>query len=757
MDYRFEFLEYIENGVIVYDLFTLEVAFINKIAKKILNNNLDDNINSISDISSIDSIDNILDNIKAVFLKPSNISDNIIITENIYLKSSSNSSMQVTFECTWFDKSKNLISLVFKDVCEIINKESIIQDYCGKNIKFEEITEFLPSGVLVMNIDEEMSVEYANSEQCRIMGIDESKKNLKTFLKDSIYEEDKDWVISEIYQSFHHQKDVDIEFRMKSSDNTAKWVRLFGRAKQSDDGSILFYSSIKDLSNRREINDKLHLERVLFHKLTEMSEEILFRLDLSTKIIHFLGNRFPKIFNIDDTVAENFPESILERDIIYEEDLPIFNSMLQSFKNGECKLVELRLKMKEGLTWYNIQYNFVKSSENSPLLVVGKLINIQKQKLLEQQAKIDLLTGFYNKINSASEVNKLILEKYKNSSNNKNNSFTFFIIDIDYFKSINDNLGHHFGDIVLHDIASDISNCFRHQDILGRIGGDEFIAVMQDCENLDDIETKARQVCNALQKTFKGKDKSYSISASIGISRYPIDGVSYEMLYQKADIALYQTKENGKNNFTIYSTNLNTKTKQIISQIHTSKRTDALLVNFTVIATVFNLLYETLDIRLSLNTILEYIGLNYKLDRCYIFETLDDGNTFTNDYQWDRGLGFITEERVQYIDESVLLSIFELADEDGAYFTNDIYEISNKDAIEILEKDNVKSMYIVQSLKNKNKRAFFGVEYCREEKILLAQEQRTLFHVARMIFGTLTEFNIIQSLNKKINILENEN
>lgn len=758
MNYEFEFMEYIENGMILQNIETFEIIFINNIARKSLNlsPNIKDSTSqpyiNIDDINNYfiknntyinTSISDLFNKIK-IDLNTNDASSNII-----YFKYSNNISVQVSFDCTWFDKEKSLICIIFQNINESDNTNYDINNINNiKNIKFEEIAEFLPSGVAVMNIDEEMSVQYANSEHYKIMGIDESKKNLQMFLKDIIYEEDKDWVMTDIYHAINNNKDVDIEFRMKTQTNIVKWVRLFGRARKSSNGTILFYSSIKDLSNRREINDKLHLERVLFHKLTEMSDEILFRVDLATNIIHFLGTKFSKIFGFDVSIAENFPECIFEKDKIYSDDLPIFKLMLKSFEDGKIEHIEVRLKIEDELIWHQIQYNFVKSSDNTPLLVVGKLINIQKQKILEEQARIDLLTGFYNKINTMLEVNQLILEQ------GEQGEFTFFIIDLDHFKSINDNLGHHFGDIVLHDISSDIMNCFRQQDILGRIGGDEFVAIMKDTSSPDDIIKKALQVCNMLEKTFTGKESIYTISASIGISRYPEDGVSYDALYKKADLALYQTKENGKNNFTIYSPNISDKTKQIISKIHTSKRIDGFLVNFTVIATVFNLLYETLDIRLSLNTILEYIGTTYKLDRCYIFETLDNGNIFTNDYQWDRELGFITKDRIQYIDESVLMSIFELADEDGAYFTDDIYEISNQDAIEILEKDNVKSMYIVESLKQKEKKAFFGVENCTTKQVLTDQKQRTLFHVARMIFGALTSFNTIESLYKRIKHLE---
>lgn len=731
-------MDYVSEGIIIEEINTLQITYMNNKSREIFN---------ISENGKISEIKQVLKDGNAFHSMHENIMKSLEENNSykgiMYIKNEENSFAEVSFNCTWIDKSKNLIGYVLENVIEIENNNE-------EQFIFKEVAEFLPSGVSVMDMKPELTVTYANHEHYKILGLDESKQEFNSILKESLYEEDKDWVMSEIYDSLHKGTDVDIEFRMKVKGNKLKWVRLFGRAKESATGSTMFYSSLKDLSARREINDKLHLERILLHKITELTSEILFRLDLETNIIHFLGKQFSEVFG-ENPVMENFPYALLKENIIYEEDLPVFHDMLECFDKGIAKLVEVRLNMSEGnVVWHQILYSFIKNSEGKTLLVIGKLINIQKQKWLEEQATIDLLTGFLNKIHTANEINKLLEESESDDEH------VLFIIDIDNFKGINDNLGHHFGDIVLHDIAEDIRNCFRKKDILGRIGGDEFVVVMKDCNDDKIIIDKANMVCNALMKTFTGNKDSYSISASIGVSKYPINGANYDKLYQMADIALYRTKEKGKNNFTIYTTDLQTEQRLTPSTIHRSKRNSNDIIDFTIVLTVFNLLYETSDIRLSLKTILEYLCNAYNVERCYIFQTLDGGNIYRNDFQWEKGKGIIKDDEIISVKEEILMGVFNEADEDGVFYTDNIYVIKEQGIIEILEKDEVVSMFLVESLKTQERKAFFGMDDCKNKRTWTDYEIRTLFHVARIIFGALTGYNVISNLKKSVIELENK-
>lgn len=177
---------------------------------------------------------------------------------------------------------------------------------------------------------------------------------------------------------------------------------------------------------------------------------------------------------------------------------------------------------------------------------VGKVSNINEIKAeqirLEQQASIDSLTGIYN-IATVKSLIKDYLETY-----DSNALCAFLILDIDNFKHINDTFGHHKGDVVLAQTAKLISAAFPN-DLTGRLGGDEFIVFLKNTTK-EDIEKSCKLLCQSLV-TETNDILNMSFSCSIGIT-WALKDKSYEILYQEADAALYETKENNKNGYSFY-------------------------------------------------------------------------------------------------------------------------------------------------------------------------------------------------------------
>lgn len=101
------------------------------------------------------------------------------------------------------------------------------------------------------------------------------------------------------------------------------------------------------------------------------------------------------------------------------------------------------------------------------------------------------------------------------------------IIDIDDFKEVNDNLGHHIGDLVLREVGSNLKLHCGNQDIIGRIGGDEFLVLIKDISDVQAIIKKANDITASFLKTCFEENSDYIISISIGIARYPLDGNNY--------------------------------------------------------------------------------------------------------------------------------------------------------------------------------------------------------------------------------------
>ena len=122
------------------------------------------------------------------------------------------------------------------------------------------------------------------------------------------------------------------------------------------------------------------------------------------------------------------------------------------------------------------------------------------------------------------------------------------MLDIDNFKGLNDTLGHQAGDEFLIELARELKNHFRESDVVGRIGGDEFFALMRNVTEHEQIERKAKDLIDIIQGITE-KHAQVELGGSIGISIYPKDGKTLDDLYAKADAAMYKAKKDGKNKY----------------------------------------------------------------------------------------------------------------------------------------------------------------------------------------------------------------
>ena len=175
--------------------------------------------------------------------------------------------------------------------------------------------------------------------------------------------------------------------------------------------------------------------------------------------------------------------------------------------------------------------------------------NRQKTEAILQSAQTDELTQVYNRKYAEQFAENALKEAEDGSIH------AFFIMDIDKFKEVNDVYGHAVGDVVLRTFGVLLGRQFRGDDIVGRIGGDEFIILMRNVTTKEAVRTKAEQLLAETKKLVFKEMGGKGITISVGIALAPEHGKTYMNLYRGADQALYETKRNGRNGFTIYGEN----------------------------------------------------------------------------------------------------------------------------------------------------------------------------------------------------------
>lgn len=130
--------------------------------------------------------------------------------------------------------------------------------------------------------------------------------------------------------------------------------------------------------------------------------------------------------------------------------------------------------------------------------------------------------------------------------------FAVIFLDLDHFKAVNDNFGHHAGDILLQEVGRRLLKCVRETDTVSRLGGDEFVILLNNINETQDAALVAQKVLNQIKEPFTLGKYQANVGASIGISIYPADGADRFELLKQADTAMYHAKEIGRNNFQFY-------------------------------------------------------------------------------------------------------------------------------------------------------------------------------------------------------------
>jgi len=173
-------------------------------------------------------------------------------------------------------------------------------------------------------------------------------------------------------------------------------------------------------------------------------------------------------------------------------------------------------------------------------------------KRVEYLAYHDGLTGLPNRSLFSKLLDQSISEAHR-----YNRALAVAFLDLDHFKRINDTLGHEAGDQLLQQVAARLKGCVRDSDTVARLGGDEFVVLLPALTDEKYAATVAQNILTATARPFSLLGQEFRVTASIGISTYPQDGLDEQTLTKKADIAMYQAKAEGKNNFQFYSEKLN--------------------------------------------------------------------------------------------------------------------------------------------------------------------------------------------------------
>ncbi|WP_040357472.1 EAL domain-containing protein [Colwellia piezophila] len=243
-----------------------------------------------------------------------------------------------------------------------------------------------------------------------------------------------------------------------------------------------------------------------------------------------------------------------------------YHKLMLSLKEGEhWRGEELIVTPNKGEYHVIINVTVGRNSVSNALHYLFVLTDISAQKSAENELRLlanyDHLTGLPNRT--------LLLERIKHAidlSNRQTKSIALFFIDLDRFKQVNDSLGHDSGDLLLQDVAKRLESVLRIDDTVSRIGGDEFVVLLESFSNDNQLSRIASEVIEAIGKPIDLGNNLVSVGASIGIAVYPNDGNNSDELLRHADVAMYHAKQTGKNNCKFYTAQMNVEAMERLSK-----------------------------------------------------------------------------------------------------------------------------------------------------------------------------------------------
>ncbi len=523
----------------------------------------------------------------------------------------------------------------------------------------------LPTGCAVLQGTGPWELIKGNEEFFRTIGYSaEEIQVLPNDFSDAVYREDHRQLKKIMEELLHTEKVGQCDIRICGKNGEIRWLALNIRLFYYQERTPYFLVSSWDIHRRKHMEEELYLQTERYKLVEDINQEFPFEYDVASKAI-FIAPQ--SNIMLADRSGEGFfvPADALEQ-LLYREDYEDFFGMLERASAAEEKgMLEYRINIADAgeapvYAWHRTIYKSVPGEEGKILRILGRTEDITREKHvqseMEQRLKQDDLTGLLNKSTTKSEIETFLKE-------NVRGSHALFLIDVDNFKTINDSLGHLFGDSVLISVAKKIQELFRGTDVVGRIGGDEFMVFMKYTDFYQ-AKQKAEKICRTTKQVYHGRNgEKIQVSCSVGVSVYGAVKESYSSLFSKADMAMYQAKEAGKNQFRVAegADPLWKIRKASRIEVRSSQYKAGKIQDMDFLSEAFSLLSHARDLNDSLNILMERIGRQYDLGRVAVVECDKQRKELIQTNCWTRENGIVNGP--EYVDKyknwDIVLSNFD--------------------------------------------------------------------------------------------------
>lgn len=327
---------------------------------------------------------------------------------------------------------------------------------------------------------------------------------------------------------------------------------------RDEHGNVANYVAVKrDITREREDKEALMRSQRLFNMLTETMKDVIWILDLETNRFTYVS---PSVKSMRGYTAEEVMEAPVEAAVVPEHHEYVFSTIareLADFRAGKITsndqfFDEVMQPCKDGSKiWTEVSSYYWHNPETGHDELHGVSRNITQRRKAEERirhmAHYDLLTDLPNRALFFELLSNALAQAKRNQTH-----AALLFLDLDDFKPINDNHGHDIGDLVLQKTARRLIAAVRESDAVGRIGGDEFVILLNNLASADDARLVAEKIRHQIGQPLAVAGKEFTVASSIGVALYPEHGTDKTELSKHADMAMYQAKQAGRNKVVVF-------------------------------------------------------------------------------------------------------------------------------------------------------------------------------------------------------------